>query len=87
MYNRINHDLKRHRFEIEQDGNIAFLSYILPNKGMIEFIHTYVPEEMAGRGLGTELVKAGLDYAQEHQLEPTASCSFVANYLKKLQEK
>ncbi len=70
----------RQRFEIRMDGHLAKLNYRVSN-GEIDLIHTEVPEELGGRGLGNKLVEAALVYARDKTLKVVPSCSFVSKYL------
>ena len=73
----------RRRFEIDLgDGLFAFAEYTLP-EGKIMFTHTEVPESHEGRGLGTELIVAGLAAARERGLKVIPICPFFAAYLQK----
>jgi predicted GNAT family acetyltransferase len=76
----INNKLK-HRFETEIGPRTAFLNYILADK-VITFTHTEVPSSLNGRGIGTALVKAGLDYAIEQDLRVVPQCPFVADFIR-----
>ena len=68
------------RFEITVDGHTGFLRYA-KTADHIELIHTEVPPELGGRGLGGELAKAALEYAQREGLRVIPSCAFVKKYL------
>ena len=57
----------RQRFETTVDGHVAVLNYKQDGK-CITFIHTEVPQELAGRGVGGALAKGGLQYAREQGL-------------------
>lgn len=70
----------RQRFEVRMDGHLAKLNYRV-NGGEIDLVHTEVPEELGGRGLGNALVEAALAYARDKELEVIPSCSFVSKYL------
>jgi predicted GNAT family acetyltransferase len=76
-----NHEVAR-RFEITVDGHTGFLRYA-KSAGRIELIHTEVPPELGGRGLGATLAKAALDYAQQAGLKVTPTCPFVKKYLER----
>lgn len=45
--------------------------------------HTLVPESMAGRGVGTQLLESLIDYARDHQLHIVPVCSFVVHQANK----
>ena len=70
------------RFEESMDGQTALLQYLLSGD-QITFLHTEVPPEFEGRGVGGELVRTGLEYARSHALKIVPVCSFVAGYLKR----
>jgi predicted GNAT family acetyltransferase len=76
------HNQEEHRFEITTDGHVAVLDYMLKGEIMI-FTHTGVPPAIGGRGLGSKLVKTGLDYARENELRVRSLCWFVSKYMRR----
>jgi predicted GNAT family acetyltransferase len=74
------HNEADHRFEIHVESHVAELAYIL-SEGKITFTHTGVPPELEGNGVGTMLVKAGLEYARANQLKVESYCWFVSKYI------
>lgn len=72
----------RSRYELEVEGHTAFVLYKL-HPGVIEFIHTEVPKELGGRGIGTKLATAVLAAARARGLKVKATCPFIAAYVKK----
>ena len=72
----------RSRYELEVDGHIAFVLYKL-HPGMIDLIHTEVPKELGGRGVGSILAKAVLENIRSHGLKVEPRCEFLAGYIKK----
>jgi len=75
---RDNSDL--HRFELVEDGHLAFAEYRIEG-GVITFIHTIVPPEIGGRGVASRLIGAALEAASERGLKVVPQCSFVAAYI------
>ena len=73
---------QKHRFEAVVDGHLAIAEYEL-GKDVVAFIHTVVPPELGGRGVGGALVKAGLDWARAEKRLVAPKCSFFAGYMKK----
>jgi uncharacterized protein len=71
-----------HRFEAEIGADKATLEYSLESN-VITFLHTRVPESIGGRGIGTALVTAGLDYAVKNGFRVIPQCPFVAAFLEK----
>jgi predicted GNAT family acetyltransferase len=69
------------RFELTVEGHLAALSYMLKGE-IIIFTHTGVPPAIGNRGLGSKLVKAGLEYARENGLKVRSLCWFVSKYIR-----
>ncbi len=74
------HDAERQRFTISTDGGEAFLSYAL-GKTRIALLHTEVPSEAEGHGVGGSLVRSAMDYARAHDLRVLPYCPFVQAWL------
>ena len=72
----------RHRFELEVDGVVAVLEYRLDGDRLV-LIHTGVPEELGGRGLGGVLVQAAVDRAVAEGLTIVPQCPFAKAWLEK----
>jgi predicted GNAT family acetyltransferase len=70
------------RFELERDGNIAYLEYALAGN-VLQLIHTEVPEALRGRGVAASLAQSALDWARENHVKVDVICESVAAYLKK----
>lgn len=69
------------RFEAEVEGHTPFLTY--RQKGAsLALLHTDVPAELEGRGVGSGLALAALEYARERGLKVLPYCSFVAAYIE-----
>jgi uncharacterized protein len=70
------------RFEAGVDGKQAVLEFYISN-GSIVFTHTEVPEQFEGGGVGSALVRAGLEYARKERLYVVPACPFVQTYLRR----
>lgn len=70
------------RFEIEQDGHIAYLEYSVAGK-IVALLHTEVPRELRGKSLASELTKTALQWARDNQMKVDVVCPSVAGYLKR----
>ena len=73
------HNTDKHRFEVNIDSDTAELNYHLTEGGII-FTHTGVPSLLEGRGIGSALVKTGLQYAKDNNLKVQSLCWFVDKY-------
>lgn len=70
------------RFELERDGNVAYLEYSLTGK-ILELIHTEVPESLRGTGVASELIQSALDWARENRVKVDVICPVVAHHMSK----
>lgn len=77
----IQHDKEEQVFYAELGGAVAELTYTIPSDDSINMMHTYVPEEFRGNGIGEQLVEAALAYAKQNDYRVIPSCSFVARYV------
>lgn len=82
MAGKVRHDEARRRFELEEEGATGFLTYERQD-GTIVFTHTIVPAELEGRGIGSRIVRAGLDFARAEGLRVVPQCSFVRGYIER----
>ena len=76
------HNLGESRFELTLNGHTAVLDYLLTGR-TITFTHTGVPTAIEGRGIGSKLVKAGLEHARSQELKVRTTCWFVGKYLRR----
>ncbi len=72
----------RSRFELEVDGIIAFVAY-RKSPNAITLVHTEVPPELGGRGIGSKLARAALDAVRAQQRKLTVECDFVRSFIAK----
>ncbi|HLJ00141.1 MAG TPA: GNAT family N-acetyltransferase [Bradyrhizobium sp.] len=71
-----------HRFELTVEGHLAATYYKIEG-GVITFIHTEVPPELGGKGVGSALVKDALDQVRADGLKVIPQCPFVKAYIDK----
>jgi uncharacterized protein len=72
----------KHRYEFAVDGHIAATYYAIAD-GVITFIHTEVPPELGGKGIGSKLIKGALDQVRSDGLKVIVQCPFVKTYIDK----
>jgi len=75
---RIEHDINGARFVATVDGEEAVLEYRRIDEGTLDYVRTYVPSALRGRGVATRLVEHALDHAAEAGMKVVPSCWFVA---------
>jgi hypothetical protein len=78
----VRHDPERRRFEIESEAGTAVLTYGLDGETVV-FTHTLVPKALEGQGIGSRMVRAGLDWARANGLKVVPQCPFVAAYIER----
>jgi predicted GNAT family acetyltransferase len=70
------------RYELEIDNALALLVYSMDGKEM-SILHTEVPPQLGGRGIGSKLAHHVLVEARTQGLKIVPRCSFVVDYMKK----
>jgi predicted GNAT family acetyltransferase len=73
---------ERNRFELDIDGVIAFVSY-RKSPGAITLLHTDVPPELGGRGIGSKLARATLDAVRAQGRQLSVECDFIRSFMTK----
>lgn len=81
MEKQVIHQPQQQRFIIVQPEGEALLAYRLTGDS-IDFYSTYVPQSLRGQGLAERLVRAGLRWAKGEHLHISASCWYVARFLR-----
>lgn len=67
------------QFELKTEEGLAVLTYDR-REGKLFLLHTGVPEEMEGKGVGGQLVHAALEQARAQGLKVVPYCSFAHAY-------
>ena len=70
------------RFEATVDGHLAELVYTRHGDHLV-LVHTEVPPELEGHGVGGALVEAAIDHAAEHGLVVEPRCPFARAWLRR----
>jgi len=72
----------KQRYELAVDGHTA-ASYYKVADGVLTFVHTEVPSELGGKGIGSKLIAGALDLVRADGLKVVAQCPFVKAFLDK----
>jgi predicted GNAT family acetyltransferase len=70
------------RFEIERDGEVAYLNYSLAGN-ILTLDHTEIPEKLRHMGLASSLAETALRWARDHNLKVDIVCPTVQQYVAK----
>ena len=71
----------QHRFETKIGDDFGYIDYRW-YKGVLAFMHTFVPEAGRGKRYSAELANFALEYAKGKNLKIIVYCPFVAKYIK-----
>ncbi len=71
------------RYELNQEGKMAFLAWEERASGELVFNHTFVPPELRGRNLAAILTEHALDDARAQGRKVVPQCSYVAAYMER----
>jgi len=86
---RIEHEKKGRKgtFFVEENGKRqAELDYFTSGPDAINIYHTEVDEELRGKGMGEELVKAAVDLARRNNKKVIATCPFAHKIIERTPE-
>lgn len=78
----VQHRPESSRFEVAGGDVPAVLTYTR-GEGSVEFLHTVVPADLEGQGVGGALAAAGVGWAREQGLDVVPTCSFVARWVER----
>lgn len=70
------------RFELTIDGHTAALVYRREGERLV-LVHTEVPDELEGQGIGGRLVRAGVARAELEDLTLVPECPFARSWLER----
>jgi len=82
MASEVRDNPAKHRYELDVDGHIAFVDYRLAGEKIV-LVHTEVPSELGGRGIGSQIAKGTLDAVRARGLKADIRCDFLAAWVKK----
>ena len=82
MEANFSNNTQAHRFELELDGKVAYIDYRIEGK-TLTLLHTEVPKELGGKGIGSMIAEKALDYATINDFKVIPTCTFIAAYIRK----
>ena len=82
MNDMVSNNKAEHRYQLAVDGHIAATYYEIAD-GVITFVHTQVPPELGGKGIGSRLIRGALDQVRADGLKVIAQCPFVKAFIDK----
>lgn len=85
----IQHEEARNKgkFFVKEDGKrLAELAYFKATAHKMNIYHTEVSEQLRGKGVGGDLVKAAVDLARENDMKIVASCPYAKKMIERSAE-
>jgi len=79
---QVRHNPVLHRFEMHAEDHTAVLEYIRQDDTIV-FTRTVVPGELEGRGIGSHLAHAALEFARDKSLKVVPTCWFVTGFIER----
>lgn len=67
----------------DEGKEVARIDFPKTDENTICITHTFVDESLRGMNIGSKLVEGVLEYADEHHLKITATCSYAQYYFSK----
>ena len=80
MTTRVIENTEENRFELALDGDDIAAAYYRVEDGNVVLIHTEVPFEYSGQGIGTELATGVFDLIRQSGRQAVLKCSFMAKF-------
>ena len=82
MADNVHDNEGENRFELDVEGVIAFVAY-RKSPGAITLVHTEVPPELGGKGIGSKLARAVLEAVRAQGRKLTVKCEFIQGFMGK----
>lgn len=78
----VHNDEKERKFYAVVDGQEAVIEYAKMGD-TYNLVHTFVPEQLRGKGIAEDLVRGTLDQIREAGAKFLPSCPFIQGFLKR----
>ena len=78
----VRHNEAQSRYELDTEHGMAVAVYRQQGDALV-FVHTEVPPEDEGKGIGAQVVRAALDDSRKRGFKIVPACSFVAAFVRR----
>ncbi|MDA3885568.1 MAG: GNAT family N-acetyltransferase [Candidatus Delongbacteria bacterium] len=79
----IKHDKEKQEFFAEIENKKAVLEYNKIDEDTLDYNHTFVPEELRGQKIASNIIKEGMNYAKNNGYKVIPTCPFVKAFTEK----
>lgn len=76
------HNEAQTRYELDTEHGMAVAVYRQQGDALV-FVHTEVPPEDEGKGIGAQVVRAALDDSRKRGFKIVPACSFVVAFMRR----
>ena len=83
---QIEHDIEAREFVLSVPEGQGTLAYTPAGEGVVDFVSTYVPHHLRGKGYAEALVVEAFNWARKEKLKVIPSCWFVGVVVKRKPE-
>jgi predicted GNAT family acetyltransferase len=80
LADEIINNVAMNRYELPIEGDAVAVAYYRVDDGRVVLLHTEVPNEFAGRGIGKRLARAVFETLRAEGRRVIAKCPFMAAY-------
>jgi predicted GNAT family acetyltransferase len=70
------HDAKQQQFRLKMGGQFALVDYVI-REGRWYLLHSEVPYELRGQGVGKLLVEQTFEYIEANHISAVALCTYI----------
>jgi uncharacterized protein len=81
MHASIQDNQVEHRYEMPIKDDVYAAAYYRLQDGIVVLIHTEVPFEYSGNGIGSRLAEGVFDAIRQSGRRAVVRCEFMANYI------
>ncbi|MGH6980917.1 MAG: GNAT family N-acetyltransferase [Stellaceae bacterium] len=82
MTDTVRDNTARHRFELDAEGGVAFVTYRdIP--GGLYLMHTETPAALRGRGIATRLARGVLETIRARGQKIRVGCEFLIEFMRR----
>jgi len=83
MLGKVHENVRELRFELSlADGEMAIINYRVDGAGRLVLLHTQVPSEFSGRGVGSHLAQGTFEIVEETCRQAVLRCPFLQMFFR-----
>jgi uncharacterized protein len=81
-YNKVTDNARRSRFELAEEGEIAFANYRL-NDSVLALPYVEAPEALRGKGTAGRLMEGVVAHARARHLKVVPICGYAVSWFRR----